>query len=105
MALEESGGRGRESERVVEGEVTRLPAAAAADTATVLERGEELVTAEGIVGCAESVPLGGGDAVDALEQFSLDPPHEPLVSPSVVWPRIERLEVAIGIERRHTTSA
>ena len=66
VSLDERRRPGGEAAGIAQREITRLPAGARTDAARVLEGGEELVAREGIVGCAERIPLRRRELVDAV---------------------------------------
>ena len=66
MSFDESGRGGGESLLIREGDVGRIPTRSGADAVRVLQRGEELVSQEGITISPERIPLPWIDLVDAV---------------------------------------
>ena len=66
VGLDERRRRGGEAAGIAQREVARFPSRTGANAARALEGGEELVASEGIVGCAERIPLRRGKLQDAV---------------------------------------
>jgi hypothetical protein len=74
MGLEIERRRGSQpAAAILDQQMAGKPAAAAADGAALLQRGQEIMGEEGVVPAGAGIPLGRGNIGDPAEQPRLDP--------------------------------